>query len=194
MARSLSPDPQSGAWIVLRHSMGTPAPLPLLQGVLMVTLSKRATPSQSRILRIVEGAVLNVADAKGLPRNEWLARSIAKRAAGTLTAQWPEVLAANTRLPVKGAASPYKCLACERRERSARLSARREHSILSGGNARRQPSQVLRRLPLLELWQRLKREMWIVRRSGDQAKYDAYVHLLRMIDKLHRQSVAAENG
>ena len=62
----------------------------------MVTLYKKATPSQKRILRAVEGAVKNAAD--GHP--EWqftptIARSIAKRAAGTLSAQWPGVLAAS---------------------------------------------------------------------------------------------------
>lgn len=67
----------------------------------MVTLAKRATPSQARILKIVEGAVLNASDAHKVPRDTWLARSIAKRAAGTLTAQWPEVLAVNSRLPAK---------------------------------------------------------------------------------------------
>ena len=61
----------------------------------MASLYRRATPSQQRILRIVEGAVKNASDAHPevliSPR---LKRSIAKRAAGTLTAQWPDVLAA----------------------------------------------------------------------------------------------------
>ena len=60
----------------------------------MVSLYKRATPSQARILRSVEGAVKNAADGHpsyNLPEN--FARSVAKRAAGTLTAQWPDVLA-----------------------------------------------------------------------------------------------------
>jgi hypothetical protein len=64
----------------------------------MVSLYKRATPSQVRILWAVEGAVLNTADCHSelgaiLKPNPGLARSIAKRAAGTLTAQWPDVLA-----------------------------------------------------------------------------------------------------
>lgn len=35
----------------------------------MATLYKRATAAQQRILRVVEGAVLNVADAHGFPRD-----------------------------------------------------------------------------------------------------------------------------
>lgn len=61
----------------------------------MSSLYARATPSQARILRAVEGAVKNATDAHPelqiSPRHR---RSIAKRAAGTLTAQWPAVLAA----------------------------------------------------------------------------------------------------
>lgn len=62
----------------------------------MTTLSKRATPHQARVLRMIEGAVKNALDAHPdyatMPRDK-LARSIAKRAAGTLTAAWPEMLA-----------------------------------------------------------------------------------------------------
>lgn len=63
----------------------------------MVTLYKRATPTQRQILRIIEGAIKNAGDAhpeiKQLtPR---MVRSIAKRAAGTLSSQWAEVLTAD---------------------------------------------------------------------------------------------------
>lgn len=62
----------------------------------MTTLSKRATLRQARVLRMIEGAVKNALDAHPdyatMPRDK-LARSIAKRAAGTLTAAWPDVLA-----------------------------------------------------------------------------------------------------
>jgi hypothetical protein len=61
----------------------------------MATLYKRATPSQARVLRIVAGAVKNAAHAHpGVVVTDRFARSVAKRAAGTLTAQWPDVLAA----------------------------------------------------------------------------------------------------
>lgn len=60
----------------------------------MVTLYKRATPAQIQALRIIEGAVKNATDAHpGLRIGPGHRRSIAKRAVGTLTARWPEVLA-----------------------------------------------------------------------------------------------------
>lgn len=59
----------------------------------MTTLYRRATPQQRRVLRIVEGAVRNAAHAHGLTLPPRFARSVAKRAAGTLTAQWPDALA-----------------------------------------------------------------------------------------------------
>ena len=166
----------------------------------MITLARRATPAQEKILRIIEGAVYNTYDAKGKQRDTWLARSIAKRAAGTLSAQWPEVLSANSRLTEGRRYNPVGCRACERRAHLAALKARREYASVvsgdaakfSGSLARRESSQLLRRLPLLELWERLKREMWNVTRSGDQAKIDAYVHVLRMIDKLHRDLITAK--
>lgn len=61
----------------------------------MTTLYKRANPSQRRLLRIIEGAIKNASDAhsrNAVPQK--FARSIAKRAAGTISAQWPELLAA----------------------------------------------------------------------------------------------------
>ncbi len=67
----------------------------------MASLYNRASPQQNRVLRIIEGAIRNATHAHPEieigPRHR---RSIAKRAAGTLTAQWPEVLAA------KGAKRP----------------------------------------------------------------------------------------
>ena len=159
----------------------------------MTSLYNRATPSQDRILRIVEGAVLNTADAHGNTRDVWLARSIAKRAAGTLSAQWPEVLAANSRLPASGSvADTTKCRACERRAHLARLRVRRQRISTLGGAAERRASQLLRRPPLRELWNRLKREMWQITRADDSAKAAAHVHLLRMIDKLQREIEAAK--
>lgn len=166
----------------------------------MVTLAKRASPSQARILRIVEGAVLNASDAHAMPRNEQFARSIAKRATGTLTAQWPEVLAANTRPPKSGPAADGKCRACERRKHATRTRVRRERVKPYNGAAADRlpsaaqgaPSQFNRRRPLLELWKRLQQKMWVIKRSGDQAKCDAYVDLLRMVDKLHKDLISVE--
>lgn len=165
----------------------------------MVTLAKRATPAQHQILKIIVGAVLNTFDAHKIERDERLARSIAKRAAGILSARWPEVLAANycsSRPPETGQATLDRCLANERC-----IGARqREHAIAHLGKkrlpthtmgrvdppARAGYPQISRRTPLLILWKRLQMEMWQIRRSGNQAKLEAYIDLLRMIDQLNK--------
>lgn len=150
----------------------------------MSTLYSRATLAQAKILRIVEGAVLNTWDAKGLGRDPWIARSIAKRAAGTLSAQWPEVLAASTRLPANGAASGYKCRACERRELLARLRERRERLGGRGlGRTERRLSDLIRRPPLLVLWERIKRQMRRLK-TEDPARYLTNIEVLRDIHAL----------
>ena len=60
----------------------------------MSSLYKRATPRQARLLRMIEGACRNAAHAHpGRPLDDKLARGIAKRAAGTISAGWPDVLA-----------------------------------------------------------------------------------------------------
>lgn len=64
----------------------------------MSTLSKRATPLQLKLLKIIEGAVVNAHHAH--PTGEIndltlrrFARSVAKRAVGTLSAQLADKLA-----------------------------------------------------------------------------------------------------
>lgn len=154
----------------------------------MVTLSKRATPSQARILKIIEGAVLNTADAHSQKRDNSLARSIAKRAAGTISSQWVELLAANTRPSVKGPVEVTNCRACERRAKLAELKARKEFSAqLVQRRLRGKVPERVRRFPLLILWERLSREMWEIRRGPDKAKFEAYLHLLKMIHQLHKE-------
>lgn len=59
----------------------------------MTTLSKRATPLQSQVMRVIEGAVRDAAQAHPGRDTASLAASIAKRATGTLTALLPDVLA-----------------------------------------------------------------------------------------------------
>lgn len=60
----------------------------------MASLYKRATPSQARILRIVEGAIRDAQHIHAdIVVSERHCRSIAKRAAGTLSSQWGDVLA-----------------------------------------------------------------------------------------------------
>jgi len=68
----------------------------------MTTLYKRASPQQAQALRIIAGAVLNTNDAhpgKYQGVNARFARSVAKRAVGTLFAQMADVLAVGTSWP-----------------------------------------------------------------------------------------------
>src|SRR5690348_5579707 len=105
----------------------------------MATLWKRATPSQYRMLRAIAGAVLNTCDHHRMTRDARFARGVAKRAVGTLTAQWPEVLAAKNQRRQNGARDI--CLT-----RGPRGSDPTEgHS--EGGRLR-----LLRRSPIRNLW------------------------------------------
>lgn len=64
----------------------------------MASLYKRKTFRQRAALRIVAGAVMNTAHAHpeyGI--DEKFARSVAKRAVGTLTAEWPVLASVRTR-------------------------------------------------------------------------------------------------
>src|SRR6185437_4082726 len=61
----------------------------------MSTLWKRASPREAKVLRIISGAVLNTNDAHPgkYKVDANFARGVAKRAVGTLSSQWPGVLA-----------------------------------------------------------------------------------------------------
>jgi len=148
----------------------------------MASLYKRATLSQVRILRAVEGAVKNAADAHScdtLPRN--FARSVAKRAAGTLTAQWPDVLAA--RLDGQsGRADAKTCLIA--RPRGAYLLERvgRGSSLTTG------------RSPLPVLWKVLAAQIRPLKESGQLEKAAAFVEVLKMIAAMQVKAVSVAAG
>lgn len=66
----------------------------------MVTLSKRATPLQQQLFRIIEGAIKNASDAHPEQKvSDQMARSIAKRAVGTISAHLAGMLADETVKP-----------------------------------------------------------------------------------------------
>jgi len=122
----------------------------------VTSLYNRATPPQARVLRIIEGAVHNAAHAhpeiKITPK---FARGVAKRAAGTLTAQWPEVLAGALASPSeKSEATGYN------RRRSGR-------SDPAKGEPRGEASPV-HRLPAIEpIYRRIARLIAPARAGGD---------------------------
>ncbi len=133
----------------------------------MSTLYDRATPSQSRILRAVEGAVKNVAHY----HPEWklnarVGRSIAKRAAGTLTAGWPDVLAASSRQNEKRS-QPARIASHEsdRQQDPAALARGGHNSVMASPHLLRFLSSHAGR----------------ARREGDQARLDMIIEMLREV-------------
>jgi hypothetical protein len=146
----------------------------------MTSLYRRASPSQARILRIVEGAVKNTIDAHGDRESRNFARSVAKRAAGTLTAQWPDVLAASS--PSDQTAgdtmgSP-RSLGAHLRKRQGSGGHGHSRSDENGGRLR-----CSRRPPL----RRLQVEIGILARNARKAeqfdRLEALVDALRLIAK-----------
>lgn len=140
----------------------------------MASLYRRATPSQARILRIVEGAVKNAADAhheiKISPQHR---RSIAKRAAGTLSAQWPAVLAAN--MP-SGSGEPAKVPSGHRQSSGFVMAA--------GRGEVRTP----RRSPLGRLISVLTRDMRRVKAEESADYVRAMVDVLRIASSIRGQA------
>lgn len=138
----------------------------------MATLWKRATPSQYVVLRIIRGAVLNVYDHHGMVRDKFFARSVAKRAAGTLTAQWPEVLAA------------------KHQRRQNALEVNRPTSHAQGpeyvtGYLKGDRHSSLRRSPIYLIWKEIASTMWRVRTQGTPEEYAACIKLLRLLQQTH---------
>lgn len=136
----------------------------------MVSLYKRATPSQAAILRIVEGAIRNTQHAHPeLEISPQHRRSISKRAAGTLTAQMPEVLAAS-KPSESGGVKPVSSRRC----RSYQVAITTEWEA---------SQQIRRRFPLRQLIKFLSQDLSAMKRT-DPARAAAFVEVLRMIDGL----------
>lgn len=137
----------------------------------MTSLYNRATPSQERVLRIVAGAVRNAVHAHPeIVVPDTFARSVAKRATGTLTASWPDVLAAHSAssgMAPAGIAS--------RSPRSGDLLTR------SKGRAHRA------RPPLQQLWKRISKMVGDAKRSGNHDRAQALIDVLRMIAAAQRR-------
>jgi len=144
----------------------------------MVTLYKRATLSQRKILRMVEGAVKNA----GHGHPDWMvtdsmARSIAKRAAGTLSSQLDAVLAVSSPLE-KGTPSDRAEVSPVARPgpRSAQPAKPNERGA----------SQVSRRSPLVLLQNRVWAMMFEARMMGRAESEQTCVEVLRIIADLRK--------
>lgn len=124
-------------------------------------------------MRIVAGAVRNAAHAHSdISIPQTFARSVAKRAAGTLTAAWPDVLAVLLEPSDNRGAQAGK--PGDRAPLTSRRGARKTGEIGVG----------LSRLILLR--KRITRDMNAIRRSGDAARHQAFVEVLRMIAELEK--------
>lgn len=135
----------------------------------MSTLAKRATPRQAMVLRMVAGAVINAGHA----HPEWgisprMARSIAKRATGTLTAQWPDVLAAPE-------ASSEPCARTATRPRVQLPSPARNGSV-GGGAAGWKGRPSLRHIRYA-----IGAMAGEARRAGQKQRHAALVDVLRLL-------------
>jgi hypothetical protein len=140
----------------------------------MTSLYKRATPSQRRILRAVEGTVKSASDAHPsvrMPHN--FARSVAKRAAGILSAQWPEVLSASFNGRI------------DRLERQA-FEPPGHGAIRCASRVGRGPPQTPRRSPLPALWKALAQQIGPLKAAGQYEKAAAFVEVLKMIAAIQR--------
>lgn len=146
-------------------------------------------PAQDLVFRAVAGAVLNA--AHGHP--DWkldrtIARSIAKRAAGTLTSSWSEVLAARQASSEQDGAHGLSGL---RPARGSRRSDRANRGApLRGGRSNRPP----RRSPLKLLHNQVGALVRPAKHAGQSERVEALVEVLRLIGALRAQELAARGA
>lgn len=139
----------------------------------MASLWNRATPPQYRMLRAIAGAVLNTCDHHNMPRDSYFARGVAKRAVGTLTAQWPDVLAATANRRQTGS-----------RDRLVSHDPRGSQllkGLSEGGRLR-----LLRRSPIRAAWKMFAAGMWQIK-HGPPEVYAAHVRILKLLDRAQRE-------
>lgn len=146
-------------------------------------MNRRTHPTQRQLMRIVRGAVKNTADAHpGWNINPEIATSIAKRAAGTLRAQWLEVLAARS-VPsdeadglsaIQGHRPPGGRTGCQ--GRPGRRAARLTH----------------RRSPLPLLWQRISARIKPAKIAGRTDRVETLIEVCKLIAELQRSKSERE--
>lgn len=139
----------------------------------MVSLYKRATPSQKRIFRVVEGAIRNTMDAhpdiKLTSKNR---RGIAKRAAGILSAQWLGVLSARR----------THGLLTDSDEIDLNVSHRRQS--YSQETVARKVNLPVKSFPWGRFITELSRPLSDLRRAGEVEKVEARVEVLRLLAEI----------
>jgi hypothetical protein len=136
------------------------------------TLYNRANPPQHRMLRVIEGAVMNAAHAhREFKVTRTFAKSVAKRATGTLTAQWPEVLAATT--PSGKAVREY-CKDTRRRRKA-------QPAKPNGRGAVAAPTS---RALLRKLHARVSKMISEPKRAGNTERMNGLIDVCRLLSRL----------
>lgn len=149
----------------------------------MATLYKRANPSQAMILRIVEGALKNACDAHNVPFDPYFARSVAKRAAGTLSSEMKAVLAAK---PSEKLGLASQLVMAHRAALKAEVAKPRE--VLPGPRPQAGVSRTASRLaPLRSLEKHIVKQMRGIKERGETEKANAFIEILRKIAALREK-------
>lgn len=147
----------------------------------MTSLYKRASPPQARVLRIIEGAIKNVAHKSGKEFDPRYARSVAKRACGTLMSQWAETLAATS------APSGWRVAATSDSGSLATV----EHPAIRLASEQvaiprkaRKASVCSRPSSLRRLHKKIAIQMRDVKNTGNEERTKAFIDVLRMISEM----------
>ena len=140
----------------------------------MSSLYRRASGPQFRMLAIVSGAVLNAAHAHpGHAVDKRFARSVSKRAVGTISASWPELLAASS------PSGAERLVASSLRNGSDHLKARGGRRTFGPAGPRFAP--VVREVAKLIRPAKL---------AGRTERAEALIEVMRIIDALAKREVA----
>lgn len=148
------------------------------------------------VLRMVEGAVRDAAHCHKVTLPERLARSIAKRAAGTLTAGWRDVLAAKLTPSAREPDFSLSGSGSGARSQSV-MGVRSRRSLMrvgdrDGGTA----SDYERRSPYFRVKKQLGIKAGQAKRANRPELYAAIIEALRAIAKLEKtdeRSRSSEN-
>lgn len=147
----------------------------------MASLYKRATPPQQRILRAVEGAVHNACHAHpGIVVSARFARSVAKRAAGTISAQMPGLLAPLTSASEQGRGDTFHRQGSTASHPSKVPDA---PSQLGRAEPREAVTGVYRRLLFFSMQIAIGKLARQARKAGQQERLDTLIEVLRLIDE-----------
>ena len=144
----------------------------------MTTLWKRATPAQRLVYRIIAGSVRNAMHSHSIPIDPSFARSVAKRATGTLTAHLLGREQLATASPVRQTEAEPPSM--KGSATVAVLTAVRPY--LAKGNSKDPRAIVRSRGSLRRLWSLYSSKMARLK-VEDPARYAVYIDVLRDLDR-----------